>query len=168
MREAADIDATGSYDAFTLQTLLQLKDYGFCKKGARGQCVSDGTMRLGGRCPNNTSGGHLCEGYAHGLNMVVENVRQIRGEVDDSRDLSMPLEIDEQRGQRGEHDARRVVGNLVTSDRALAPPDLVRRAGIGSRVRMVYCKAGDGLAIPNWTLDEGAEQPDNPWRYPQE
>jgi len=78
-----DIDVTGSYDAFTFTTMLQLEDYGFCKKGEGGQYVSDGTIRLGGRRPNNTSGGHLCEGYTHGMNMVIENVRQLRGMVDD-------------------------------------------------------------------------------------
>jgi hypothetical protein len=46
--------------------------------------VSDGTIALGGRRPNNSSGGHLCEGYTHGMNMVIENVRQLRGEADDS------------------------------------------------------------------------------------
>ena len=25
-----------------------------------------------------------------------------------------------------------------------------------------------GLAMPQWTIDEGAKQPDKPWRYPQE
>lgn len=79
-----DVDITGSYDAFTFTTMLQLEDYGFCKKGDGGHYVSDGTMRLGGRRPNNTSGGHLCEGYTHGVNMVVENVRQLRHDVDDS------------------------------------------------------------------------------------
>ena len=79
-----DIDVTGSYDAFTFTTMLQLEDYGFCKKGEGGQYVSDGTIRLGGRRPNNTSGGHLCEGYTHGLNMVIENVRQLRHDADDS------------------------------------------------------------------------------------
>jgi acetyl-CoA acetyltransferase len=79
-----DVDATGSYDAFTFTTMLQLEDYGFCKKGEGGDYVSNGTMRLGGRRPNNTSGGHLCEGYTHGMNMVIENVRQLRHDVDDS------------------------------------------------------------------------------------
>jgi len=79
-----DVDVTGSYDAFTFTTMLQLEDYGFCKKGEGGEYVSNGTIKLGGRRPNNTSGGHLCEGYTHGMNMVIENVRQLRHHVDDS------------------------------------------------------------------------------------
>jgi len=79
-----DIDATGAYDAFTFTTMLQLEDYGFCKKGEGGAYVSSGITRLGGRRPNNTSGGHLCEGYTHGMNMVIENVRELRHDVDDS------------------------------------------------------------------------------------
>ncbi|MDX1384054.1 MAG: hypothetical protein R3190_10455, partial [Thermoanaerobaculia bacterium] len=79
-----DIDVTGSYDAFTFTTMLQLEDYGFCRKGEGGEYVSSGVIELGGARPNNTAGGHLCEGYTHGMNMVIENVRQLRGEVDDS------------------------------------------------------------------------------------
>ncbi|HEV8640446.1 MAG TPA: hypothetical protein VGV13_05050 [Methylomirabilota bacterium] len=78
-----DVDVTGSYDAFTFTTMLQLEEYGFCKKGEGGDYVSSGTIELGGRRPNNTSGGHLCEGYTHGMSMVIENVRQLRGTVDD-------------------------------------------------------------------------------------
>jgi len=78
-----DVDVTGSYDAFTFTTMLQLEEYGFCKKGEGGQYVSDGTITLGGKRPNNTSGGHLCEGYTHGINMVVETVRQLRHDADD-------------------------------------------------------------------------------------
>jgi acetyl-CoA acetyltransferase len=78
-----DIDVTGSYDAFTFTTMLQLEEYGFCKKGEGGGYVSSGIIELGGRRPNNTSGGHLCEGYTHGMSMVIENVRQLRGTVDD-------------------------------------------------------------------------------------
>ena len=78
-----DIDVTGCYDAFTYTSLLQFEDYGFCKKGEGKDYVTSGITDLGGRRPNNTSGGHLCEGYTHGMNMVIENVRQIRGTVDD-------------------------------------------------------------------------------------
>ncbi|PPR19437.1 MAG: hypothetical protein CFH40_02285 [Alphaproteobacteria bacterium MarineAlpha10_Bin3] len=78
------IDVTGSYDAFTFTSMLQLEDYGFCKKGEGGGYVSSGIIDLGGGRPNNTSGGHLCEGYTHGMSMVIENVRQLRGEADDS------------------------------------------------------------------------------------
>jgi acetyl-CoA acetyltransferase len=78
-----DVNVTGSYDAFTFTTMLQLEEYGFCKKGEGGAYVSSGIIELGGRRPNNTSGGHLCEGYTHGMSMVIENVRQLRGTVDD-------------------------------------------------------------------------------------
>jgi len=78
-----DVDITGSYDAFTFTTMLQLEEYGFCTKGEGGQYVSSGIIELGGKRPNNTSGGHLCEGYTHGMSMVIENVRQLRGTVDD-------------------------------------------------------------------------------------
>jgi len=79
-----DVDITGSYDAFTFTTMLQLEEYGFCKKGEGGHYVSSGIIELGGKRPNNTSGGHLCEGYTHGMAMVVENVRQLRGTIDDT------------------------------------------------------------------------------------
>ena len=78
-----DVHVTGSYDAFTFTTMLQLEEYGFCKKGEGGQYVSSGIIELGGKRPNNTSGSHLCEGYTHGMSMVIENVRQLRGRVDD-------------------------------------------------------------------------------------
>jgi acetyl-CoA acetyltransferase len=79
-----DVDLTGSYDAFTFTTMLQLEEYGFCKKGEGGAYVASGIIELGGKRPNNTSGGHLCEGYTHGMSMVIENVRQLRGTADDS------------------------------------------------------------------------------------
>jgi acetyl-CoA acetyltransferase len=78
-----DVDVTGSYDAFTFRTMLQLEAYGFCKEGEGGAYVSSGIIELGGARPNNTSGGHLCEAYTHGMNLVIENVRQLRGQADD-------------------------------------------------------------------------------------
>lgn len=79
-----EVDLTGSYDAFTFTSLLLFEDYGFCAKGEGGHYVSDGTTFLGGRRPSNTSGGLLCEGYTHGMSLVIENVRQLRHDADDS------------------------------------------------------------------------------------
>jgi uncharacterized protein len=45
---------------------------------------------------------------------------------------------------------------------------MVRRVGIGSRVRMVFSDVGEGLALPQWTIDEDATQRSQIWRYPQE
>lgn len=77
------------------------------------------------------------------------------------------VELDTQRGQPSEHEALRVVGNLVTPDGQLAPPEQVAGVGIGTRVRMVFVPVADGLAIPNWTIDDAADQPAAPWRYPE-
>jgi acetyl-CoA acetyltransferase len=78
-----DVDVTGTYDCFTYVSLMQLEEYGFCEKGDGGAYVSSGVTALGGRKPNNTSGGQLCEGYTHGLSLIIENVRQLRRQADD-------------------------------------------------------------------------------------
>jgi acetyl-CoA acetyltransferase len=74
-----DIDVAELYDAFTPLVLLQLEDYGFCGKGEAPALVADGATALGGRLPVNTHGGHLSEGYVHGLNHAIEAVSQLRG-----------------------------------------------------------------------------------------
>ena len=78
------------------------------------------------------------------------------------------VDLDRQLGKPTEHEALRVVGNLATPDGRLAPPEMVKRVGIGTRVRMVFTDVAPGLALPQWIIDEAAKQPDNPWRYPQE
>lgn len=80
--------------------------------------------------------------------------------------LILLVDLDTQLGEPTEHEALRVAGNLVTADGELAPPAEVAKVGIGTRVRMVFVPAGDGLAIPNWTIDLDADQPDDPWRFP--
>jgi uncharacterized OB-fold protein len=81
--------------------------------------------------------------------------------------LVLLVDLDTQKGKPSEHDALRVVGNLATQDGQLASPDLVTTVGIGTRVRMVFCDVAPGLALPQWTIDEFAQQPSKPWRYPQ-
>jgi acetyl-CoA acetyltransferase len=74
-----DVDVAQVYDCFSITVLLQLEDWGFCKKGEGGPFVASGEIDLGGQVPINTGGGHLSEGYIHGMNHVVEGVRQMRG-----------------------------------------------------------------------------------------
>ena len=77
-----DVDVVELYDAFTLTPILFLEDLGFCAKGEGGAFVSGGRIAPGGELPVNTNGGGLS--YAHpgmyGLLLVVEAVRQLRGE----------------------------------------------------------------------------------------
>ena len=82
--------------------------------------------------------------------------------------LVLLVELDIQRAEPSADEGLRVIGNLVTPDGELAPAEQVRQVGIGTRVRMVFSQVADGFAIPQWTLDEDAEQPTDPWRYPQE
>lgn len=82
--------------------------------------------------------------------------------------LILVVDLDTQKGKPSEHEALRVVGNLALPDGSLAPSDMVRRVGIGTRVRMVFSDVAPGLALPQWTFDEDAPRPDKPWRYPQE
>jgi acetyl-CoA acetyltransferase len=74
-----DVDVAQFYDCFTITVLLQLEDYGFCAKGEGGPFAASEAIDKGGRLPINTAGGHLSEGYIHGMNHIVEGVRQIRG-----------------------------------------------------------------------------------------
>jgi uncharacterized OB-fold protein len=78
------------------------------------------------------------------------------------------VELDTQQGAPTPDDALRVAANLTTLSGELASPETVRSVGIGTRVRMVFSDVSDGLALPQWTIDETAKQPDKPWRYPQE
>jgi len=73
-----DIDVAQFYDCFTITVLVQLEDYGFCEKGEGGPFAASGAIEPNGPLPINTAGGHLSEGYIHGLNHIVEGVRQIR------------------------------------------------------------------------------------------
>jgi uncharacterized OB-fold protein len=77
------------------------------------------------------------------------------------------VELDTQKGKPEPDDGIRIAGNLVTPDSRLASPEMVASVGIGSRVRMVFKPVSDGFAVPLWTIDESAEQPGRPWRYPE-
>jgi acetyl-CoA acetyltransferase len=78
----ADVDVAELYDAFTINTILFLEDLGFCKKGEGGAFVADGRIGPKGSLAVNTNGGGLsyCHPGMYGLLLLVEAVRQLRGE----------------------------------------------------------------------------------------
>ena len=78
-----DVDVASFYDAFTFTALVQVEGYGFVQPGEAGAWYEEGRGRLDAELPVNTSGSHLSEGYSHGIQMVVEMTRQLRGRADD-------------------------------------------------------------------------------------
>ena len=80
----SDVDVIELYDAFTINTILFLEDLGFCKKGEGGAFVSGGRIAPKGSVPVNTNGGGLsyCHPGMYGLLILIEAVRQLRGECD--------------------------------------------------------------------------------------
>ena len=78
-----EIDVAEIYDAFTYMTLVTLEDLGFCTKGEGGAFVEKGRLLRDGELPVNTDGGGLsaCHPGMRGLFLLVEAVRQLRGEA---------------------------------------------------------------------------------------
>jgi acetyl-CoA acetyltransferase len=88
----ADVDVCQLYDSFTSTVLLTVEDLGFCAKGEGGPFIESGALRPGGALPTNTDGGGLasCHPGMRGMFLMVEAVRQLRGEcgprqVEDAR-----------------------------------------------------------------------------------
>jgi acetyl-CoA acetyltransferase len=75
----ADIDVAEIYDCFTISTIIQLEDAGFCARGDGGAFVAGGAIGPGGSLPTNTHGGLLSHSYTVGAGHVVEAVLQLRG-----------------------------------------------------------------------------------------
>jgi acetyl-CoA acetyltransferase len=79
----ADVDVLQPYDSFSITVLMALEDLGFCAKGEGGAFVEKGALAPGGQLPAMTSGGGLsyCHPGALGILLLVEAVRQLRGEA---------------------------------------------------------------------------------------
>ncbi|MGC7101533.1 thiolase family protein [Amycolatopsis lurida] len=73
------------YAPFTIATLLQLEEYGFCGEGEAGAFVREGHTGRGGKVPTNTGGGQHSGFYATGFTPLSEGILQVRGEAPSSQ-----------------------------------------------------------------------------------
>lgn len=80
---AADVDVLEPYDNFTHSVIHYLEDLGFCGRGEGGPFVAGGRLAPGGDLPAMTMGGGLsyCHPGALGILLLIEAVRQVRGEA---------------------------------------------------------------------------------------
>ncbi len=77
----ADIDVVQLYENFDAQGVMSLIDHGFCSYDNVAEVIRfDNLIAQGGGLPVNTAGGNMAQGFVHGIGLVVEAVRQLRGE----------------------------------------------------------------------------------------
>ena len=75
-----DVDVVQSYENFTGGVVMSLVEHGFFSADEVNEfCTFENFSAPDGKLPLNTSGGNLAECYMHGLELVVEAVRQVRG-----------------------------------------------------------------------------------------
>jgi acetyl-CoA acetyltransferase len=74
-----DIDVAMIYENFTPIVFIQLEAFGFCGPGEATDFIAGGNIEVGGKLPVNPNGGLLGEAYIHGMNNILEGVRQVRG-----------------------------------------------------------------------------------------
>ena len=77
----ADIGVAQIYDCFTITVLQTLEDYGLAPRGQAGSKALAEGIGLDGWLPLNTSGGLLSESGTPGLQLIIEGVRQMRGDA---------------------------------------------------------------------------------------
>jgi uncharacterized OB-fold protein len=72
------------------------------------------------------------------------------------------IELDDARGEYGEHRAFRIIGNVLGAD---GNPEKRENMAIGKRVEVTFIDLGDGWALPQWRLSN--EPPEStPWQIP--
>jgi acetyl-CoA acetyltransferase len=82
-----DVDMLMFYDSFTITCLILLESLGFVPRGEGGPFVAEGHLTRGGRWPLNTDGGGLssCHPGMRGIFLIIEAVRQLRGQAGDAQ-----------------------------------------------------------------------------------
>jgi acetyl-CoA acetyltransferase len=76
-----DVNVAQVYENFAGLGVAALIEHGFCTPESAGDFVTLKNLTAPeGRLPTNTSGGCLAEGFTHGMEIVLEGVRSIRGD----------------------------------------------------------------------------------------
>lgn len=78
---ADDVNVAQVYENFTGPAVAAMIDFGLCPPGpAAGDFMTVENLTVErGRLPINTAGGNIAEGFVHGVGLVAEAVRQVRG-----------------------------------------------------------------------------------------
>jgi acetyl-CoA acetyltransferase len=75
-----DVDVAQIYENATGMGVAAILEHGFCTTEEAGAFLTfENLIAPDGSFPVNTSGGNLAEGFVHGMSLVTEAVRQIRG-----------------------------------------------------------------------------------------
>lgn len=77
-----EMDFAQLYDSYTITTLLELEDMGFCEKGKVGRFIDSTDFTVSGDLPLNTGGGSLNvgqPGFMSGGVILAEALRQLMG-----------------------------------------------------------------------------------------
>ena len=75
-----DVNVAQIYENMTGMGVAAMIEHGFCTLESAGEFITfDNLIAPDGRLPINTSGGNLAEGFIHGMSLVNEAVRQVRG-----------------------------------------------------------------------------------------
>ena len=112
----ADINVLALYDAFTINTILFLEDLGFCAKGEGGPFVQGGRIAPKGSLAVNTNGGGLsyCHPGMYGLFLLIEAVRQLRGDCGQRQVANAELALVHGNGGVLSAQATTILGNPAT------------------------------------------------------
>jgi len=82
-----NINVFEPYDDYPMVVLIQIEDYGFCRKGEGAKFVEERDLNFNGDFPISTDGGQLSGGQPGGaiggFMPIVEAVTQLRGEAGD-------------------------------------------------------------------------------------
>ncbi len=75
-----DVDVAQVYENFTGAVMTSIVEHGFCHADEVMEFFTlENLTAPNGRLPLNTSGGNLAECYMHGLELIIEAARQVRG-----------------------------------------------------------------------------------------